>query len=66
LKDGASRILARKVLGSLKALLKDAMRRGNVAQNVARDISVRMNARDKRKLRIGEDIPSVDEVRRMI
>jgi integrase len=66
LNSGLSRILARKVLGSFKMLLKDAMRRGNVAQNVALGVRVDLNKRDRRKLRVGEDIPTPVEVRRMI
>ena len=61
-----SRVMARKVLGSLKSLLKDAQRRGNVAQNVATGVSVSLNMRDRKKLRVGVDVPTVDEVRRMI
>jgi integrase len=66
LTSGLSRILARKVIGSMKMLLKDAQRRGSVAQNVALGVSVQLSRRDKRKLRVGEDIPSPDEVRRII
>ena len=42
------------------------MRRGNVAQNVAAGVSVQLSRRDRRKLRVGVDIPTPDEVRRMI
>src|SRR5262249_51884074 len=35
-----SRPMARKVLTSLKSLLRDAKRRGNVAQNVALDVKI--------------------------
>ena len=64
--EKTSRAMARKVLGSLKSLIRDAQRRGNVAQNVALGVSVQFNKRDRRKLRVGEDIPTPDEVRRMI
>ena len=57
-----SRPLAKKVLTSLKAILKDAQRRGNVAQNVARDVRIGTSMRDKRRLAVGVDIPTVDEV----
>jgi integrase len=60
-----SRSLARKVLKSLKSILKDAQRRGNVAQNVARDVSIVANKR-VRKLEIGVDIPSPDEIGRIL
>jgi integrase len=53
-----SRAMARKVLSSLKSLLRDAQRRGNVAQNVALNVkAVDADKRGKRKLKIGEDIP---------
>ena len=41
-------------------------RRGNVAQNVARDVSIGIDKRDKRKLKVGIDIPTRDEIRRIL
>src|SRR5262249_42878160 len=67
LEGGLSRAMARKVLSSLKSLLKDAQRRGNVSQNVA--LSVKQIDADKRgegKLRIGIDIPTTAEIRALI
>jgi integrase len=61
-----SRPLAKKVLGSLKAILKDAKRRGNVAQNVAADVMIGTSSRDKAKPKIGRDIPTTDEIRRIL
>jgi hypothetical protein len=62
-----SRALARKVLTSLKSLLKDAQRRGNVAQNVALAVKrIEPDKRGRRLLKIGEDIPSTDEIRALI
>jgi integrase len=61
-----SRPMARKVLKSLKAILKDAKRRGNVAQNVAADVSITSHGRHKPKLEIGRDIPTRAEVQRII
>jgi integrase len=61
-----SRPLAKKVLVSLKAILKDAQRRGDVAQNVALPASIKMASRDKRKLEVGVDIPSANEISRLI
>jgi integrase len=61
-----SRSMARKVLGSLKSLLKDAKRRGNVAQNVAADTTVKAMARSRRKLQAGVDFPLPAEVRSML
>lgn len=61
-----SRPMAKKVLKSLKALLKDARRRGNVAQNVAADVSIIADKRAKRKLTVGIDIPTPDEIKRIL
>lgn len=61
-----SRPQARKVLTSLKSLLRDAKRRGNVAQNVAMDVSVKDSKRGKAKLKAGIDIPTPDEVKRIV
>jgi integrase len=61
-----SRITARKVLVSLKSIIKDAQRRGDVAQNVAAGVSVKLDSRDKRKLQVGIDIPSPEEISRII
>jgi integrase len=61
-----SRALAKKVLTSLKSLLKDAKRRGNVAQNVALDVSISADKRSKSKLKVGIDIPTPDEIKRII
>jgi integrase len=66
LTDGLSRLLAKKVLGALKAILKDAKRRGNVAQNVAVDVMISSSGRHKEKLAIGKHIPSRDEIRRIL
>jgi integrase len=61
-----SRVQAAKVLASFKALLKDAKRRGNVAQNAAHGVSIRIDERGKSKLKVGIDIPTPDEIRRLI
>jgi integrase len=57
---------AMKVLAALKSIIKDARRRGAVAQNVASDVTIRSNSRDKERLTIGRDIPTRDEIRRVI
>src|SRR4029077_6662857 len=49
LEGGASRSLAKKVIGALKSILKDAKRRGNVAQNVATDVKVDTRGRHKER-----------------
>jgi integrase len=61
-----SRAQAKKVLTSLKSLLKDAQRRGNVAQNVALSVSIKRDNRAKSKLKVGVDIPTPDEIKRII
>jgi integrase len=61
-----SRPMARKVLTTLKAILRDAMRRGTVAQNVATSVRVDSNKRDQPKLEVGRDIPTPDEIRRIV
>jgi integrase len=66
LSGGRSRALAKKVLGSLKALLKESQRRGLVAQNVARDVSIRTSGRHKKRAELGRDIPLPDEIRERV
>ena len=61
-----SRPMAKKVLTSLKSLLRDARRRGNVAQNVALDVSIKTDKRNKRKLKVGVDIPAPDEIKKIV
>src|SRR5215469_15654811 len=61
-----SRAMAKKVLVALKATLKDAKRRGNVAQNVASDVSITSHGRINPKLEVGRDIPTRAEVQRII
>ena len=61
--ENLSRAQAKKVLTSLKSLLKDAQRRGNVAQNVALGVSITRDNRAKSKLRVGVDIPTPDEIK---
>lgn len=58
--------MAKKVLTSLKSLLRDAKRRGNVAQNVATDVKVKLDKRDKKKLKVGVDIPLPAEIKRIL
>src|SRR4051794_18932306 len=53
----------RKLLGCLKSILAEAQVRGLVAQNVALPIKVETKSRDRRRLHIGRDIPSKEEIR---
>jgi integrase len=57
-----SRPLAKKVLTSLKAVIKEATRRGLAAQNVASGIAVKVAERHRRKV----EIPSPEEMKALI
>jgi integrase len=61
LKKG-SRVMAAKVLSSLKGIIGEAGRRGLVAQNVAQPVRISSKNRDRKKLTVGRDIPSKQEV----
>ena len=58
--------MAKKVLTSLKSLLKDAQRRGHAAQNVALSVSIKRDNRDKSRLKVGVDIPTPEEIKCII
>jgi integrase len=60
-----TRALAKKILTSLKSLLRDAQRRGLVAQNVALGTRIERPRREK-PLTVGVDIPSREEIRKII
>src|SRR5262249_49498179 len=61
-----SRKAARDILWRLKAILKDAKRRGNVMFNAAADVVIHMNGRHRSRLAVGTDIPSREDIRRII
>ena len=61
-----SRALAKKILTSMKGVLKEAKRRGYVAQNVAADVAIKMQSRHDEKLKIGRDIPTKEEAKTLI
>jgi integrase len=62
-----SRPMARKVLQSIKAILKDAHRRGHVAQNVAAGVTVKKDKRaENHRPVVGVDIPLPFEVEAII
>ena len=62
-----SRAMARKVMSSLKSLLRHAQNRGNVAQNVALAVeTIKANRRDGNTLEIGVDIPTTEEIQAII
>jgi integrase len=58
--------MARKVLGSLKSIIREAQRQGMVAQNVAQPVTVRNVTRGQSRPEVGADVPSKDEVKAML
>ena len=66
--------MVRKVMRSLGSILADAQERGLVAQNVVhslrrnrrKDRTVRVERRQRGKLKVGVDIPTLDEIRAII
>jgi integrase len=61
-----SRPMAKKVLTSLKWMLRVAHGKGNVAQNVALATKIKGKERDKKKVQAGVDFPTPDEVRHIL
>jgi integrase len=65
IREDVSPAMARKILASLKAMISEAQRRGLVAQNVALASRVETSSR-KRRLEVGVDIPSREEVGKIL
>jgi len=71
-RQGRSRALARKVVSSLGSILAEAMSRGQVARNVVHDAArgdrrrARVEKRHTRRLQVGIDLPTKDELRAML
>jgi integrase len=69
-----SAVMVRRVIGTLGRILADAQERGWVSHNVVRDLRQKRTHRRERqaerrqsgKLKIGVDIPTPDEVRRLL
>jgi integrase len=61
-----SKAMARKVLGSLKMLLKEAVRHGLAPYNAASPTQIESDKRSKRRLKAGVDFPTQQEVGRII
>lgn len=59
-------VTARKVIGCLKSILTQAQERGLVAHNSALAITFKATKRDKKRLEVGIDIPTPQEVRLLI
>src|SRR5258708_39490666 len=59
--------MIKRVVGDLGSILADAQERGMVAQNVVRSLSERKKKRTKaeqrRKLKVGVDIPTPEEIK---
>jgi integrase len=66
LKRGLSRSMARKVLISVKSIVREAQRRGLVAHNAATPVRVDIKKREQGKLVVGGDIPSKAEVQAIL
>jgi integrase len=69
LRQDRSPVMVRKILVSLSGILTDALDRGLVAQNVARNRRAHRNgsdARQKHRLEVGRDIPAPAEVRSVL
>jgi integrase len=69
LREGRSPAMVKKTLVCLSSILNDALDRGSVAQNVMhrrRSRNGNAEARRKRRLEVGVDIPTVAEVRALI
>jgi integrase len=67
--NARSPLLVKKVLASLSSILADAQERGLVTQNVVRSLTgrkKRTKATQKRKLEIGVDIPTTQEIKAII
>ena len=70
-KDGRSPTMIQRVVGDLGSILADAQERGLVAQNVVRSLSHRKKwheseRRHKRKLKVGADIPTPEEIKAIV
>jgi integrase len=61
-----SRPMARKILKTFKSIMKDAKRRGMVAQNVAADTTIGTAKRHKRRLEVGVDIPTPGDITALV
>jgi integrase len=73
IEKGRSRDMARRVVASLGALLSSAMSYGKTARNVVHDAARlrkgrdrRLDSRHEKKLEVGIDIPTKDEIRAML
>jgi integrase len=61
-----TRTMAAGILGALKAIIAHAQSVGHVAHNPALPVTLGMKSRDQRKIVVGRDIPSKEEINTMI
>src|SRR5690606_17753664 len=70
--EGRSPAMVKKVVGSLGSILADAIERGLATRNPVRDIrgrrkgDRRQEKRQKGRLKVGEDIPTREEVKALV
>ena len=60
--ENLSRSTARKVLSSLKGIIKHAQRQGQIAKNPAQPVAIRVPKRGTVKLKAGRDFPDKAEI----
>ena len=58
--------MAKKVLGSLKGIIKEAQRKGKISKDPAYPVSIKVPKRGTRKIRAGRDFPSKAEINAML
>jgi integrase len=61
-----SRAMAKKTLVTFKTVLAYAQTKGFVAQNVAQPVSIKIDSHNARKLEVGVDIPTREEISALI
>ena len=73
IREGRSRVMATKVVGSLGSIMATAMSAGKVSRNVVREQARQHGARHRRiekrhdkRLEVGVDIPTKDELRALL
>jgi len=72
IREGRSRVMAKKTVASLGAILANAMAAGKVARNMVREQARetrrqnRLDRRHDKRLQVGVDIPTKDDIRAML
>jgi integrase len=54
--------MAKKVLGSVKGIIREAQRTGKIAKNPAAPVKIELPKRGRRKIKAGRDFPSKPEI----